>query len=397
MPKKIISVVLLLCTFSVFGQEVKEVSLDDLIVLAKENNAGLKANSLEIQQAETNVKTAFTFDKTYVYYSLDQNNLAANNEPLRVFGVQQDFRFPTVYFSEKKVRNAEKALISSKFSIEEKALTKNVTASFYRYQIANKKASLYQKLDSLYTDFSKMATRRFELGETNYLEKITAASKQKRIHLAYAEALKNAQQAYENIVKFVQAEDSLQIQKTPFLKVARTSIAIDKSAELTYYEQRISLSEASRSLEKQKLLPDISINYFQGSNPQLNDNLYGYQFGLKIPLLFGGQAAKIKAAKIAEEIAKEEAVEYETQLKSSYKTLDLQLIQLEKSLTYFEQEGAKLSDEILKTAQGSFKNGEIDFYQYIQSLESAYEVKLDYLDKLEEYNQTVITINYLTL
>ena len=92
-----------------------------------------------------------------------------------------------------------------------------------------------------------MAARRFELGETNYLEKITAVSKQKRIHLAYAEALKNAQQADENIVKFVQTEDSLQIQKTPFLKVARTSIAIDKSAELTYYEKRISLSEDSRN------------------------------------------------------------------------------------------------------------------------------------------------------
>ncbi|AXG69821.1 cobalt-zinc-cadmium resistance protein CzcA [Kordia sp. SMS9] len=397
MSKKGISVVLLCCTFSVFSQEVKEVTLDDLIVLAKENNSGLKANSLEIQQAETNVKTAFTFDKTYVYYSLDQNNLAANNKPLRVFGIQQDVRFPTVYFSEKKVRNAEKALILSKFAVEEKALTRNVTASFYSYLIANEKAILYEELDSLYTDFSKIAARRFELGETNYLEKITAASKQKRIHLAYADALKNAQQAYENLLKFVQTEDSLHIQKIPFLKVARTSISLNKSAEIAYYQQRITLSKAKRSFEKQKLLPDISVNYFQGSNPQLNDNLYGYQFGLKIPLLFGGQSAKIKAARIAEDIANEEAIEYETQLKATYKTLDLQLLQLEKSLTYFDEEGAKLSDEILKTANGSFKNGEIDFYQYIQSLESAYEVKLDYLDKLEQYNQTVIAINYLTL
>ena len=71
--------------------------------------------------------------------------------------------------------------------------------------------------------------------------------------------------------------------------------------------------------------------------------------------------------------------------------------QLSTALAYYEEEGAALSDEILKTANGSFKNGEIDFFQYIQSLESAYEVKLEYLDKLNEYNNIVIDINYLTL
>ena len=38
---------------------------------------------------------------------------------------------------------------------------------------------------ALHTDFSKVAARRFELGETNYLEKITAGSKQKQINLKY--------------------------------------------------------------------------------------------------------------------------------------------------------------------------------------------------------------------
>ena len=56
-----------------------------------------------------------------------------------------------------------------------------------------------------------------------------------------------------------------------------------------------------------------------------------------------------------------------------------------------------LSTEILKTANGSFKNGEIDFYQYILSLENAYQVQLDYLENLNRYNQAVIKINYITL
>ena len=52
---------------------------------------------------------------------------------------------------------------------------------------------------------------------------------------------------------------------------------------------------------------------------------------------------------------------------------------------------------IIKTAEQSFKHGEIDFFQYIQSIETATEIQLTYLDNLNKYNQTVIAINYLTL
>lgn len=74
-----------------------------------------------------------------------------------------------------------------------------------------------------------------------------------------------------------------------------------------------------------------------------------------------------------------------------------ELAKYEEALKYYEEEGKTLSEEILKTANGSFKNGEIDFFQYIQSLENVYEIELQYLDNLNKYNQTVIAINYLTL
>ena len=73
------------------------------------------------------------------------------------------------------------------------------------------------------------------------------------------------------------------------------------------------------------------------------------------------------------------------------------MYQYEKELAYYENEGSELSKEIIKTANSSFKNGEIDFYQYILSLENAYEIQLNYLENLNNYNQTVIELNYLSL
>ncbi|NJW55661.1 hypothetical protein HC175_22360, partial [Salinimicrobium sp. CDJ15-91] len=55
------------------------------------------------------------------------------------------------------------------------------------------------------------------------------------------------------------------------------------------------------------------------------------------------------------------------------------------------------SEEILRTANLSYQNGEIDFFQYILSLENAYRIRLSYLETLYAYNQTVIAINQLMI
>lgn len=391
-----ISAFFFLVTMSVKAQQ-NPMNLKALIPLAIENNAELKAHRLQVNQSKTLINSAFSFDKTQIYYEFDENNLASNNVPLRVFGMQQDFRFPTVYFSEKKVNEANVAVVTSAYDIYKKALKRKVTSAYYSYQIARQKQRVLKTLDSLYSNFVNIAARRFELGETNYLEKITAVSKQKLINIKYMESQQNVTLAYGVLAKIVQSKDTFTVAKESVLKVAPNTIDVSSSAELGYYQNRVLLLQAQRSFEKQQLLPEISLNYFQGTNSGLNSSLYGYQVGVKIPLLFGGQSSRIKAAGIAEEIAIEESNQYKTQLNSKFKALHIQMNQLSTAISYYEKEGTALSDEILKTANGSFRNGEIDFYEYIQSLESVYEVKLEYLNKLNEYNNIVIDINYLTL
>ena len=42
----------------------------------------------------------------------------------------------------------------------------------------------------------------------------------------------------------------------------------------------------------------------------------------------------------------------------------------------------------------SYKNGEIDFFQYIQSLENAISIESDYLDSVLSYNQSYLELHY---
>ncbi len=387
---------MLLFGWNVYPQESPK-TLQTLIPLAIENNAGLNANQLEISRTDALIDNAFSFNKTLLYYEHDENNLAINEIPLNVIGIQQDFMFPTVYFAEKRVNKNTYRLATNSYEIRKKALERSVTAAYYEYQYAKKKETIYKQLDSLYAEFSDKAARRFELGATTYLEKITAQSKRRQITLQFEKAQKDVEIAYKSLMRYIQVEEPLKIAVEPATKAPLRNIAVSESPELDYYNNRISLARATSAFEKQKLLPDISFNYFQGTNSELNNNLYGYQLGLKIPLFFSGQSSRIKAAKIASDIATKESEEYNIKLHARLQELLDELAKFERALVYFKEEGVELSAEILKTANGSFKNGEIDFYQYILSLENAYQVQLDYLENLNKYNQVVIKINYITL
>ncbi len=372
-------------------------NLGELIDLAIENNATLKAANLNMKRSETLVGTAFDFDKTELYYSYDQNNLSIGNLPLNVLGVQQDFLFPTVYFAKRKTKKANFALSSSNYDVQEKALKREVTSDYYQYQYAKEKENIYLRLDSLYRDFAHMAKRRFELGETNYLEKITASSKQRQLQIALEQAQEDVSIAYNELLSQIQIPSGININHEPIGKIPLDVVNINETAEMDFSRNTVGLANAKRKQEAQQLLPDISLNYFQGTNSAVNGNLIGYQAGLKIPLLFSGNASRIKASKIAEEIAIEQSKAYEIKLNARYMELQSQYEKFAKALDYYETEGSDLSEEILKTADLSFRNGEIDFFQYILSIENAYEIQLDRLDNLNRYNQTVIQLNYISI
>lgn len=371
--------------------------LEDLMALSLKNNKGILAASLEVDQAEALMGTAFDFDKTDVYFHYDENNLALNGEPLKVFGLQQQFEFPTVYQARRRLQNMNYEVQESALQINQKQLSRALTLAYQHYQILARKAQLYHALDSVYSDFSRAANRRFELGETNYLERTTALAKQKQIANSYARVTKEILIARSEILRLVQGGDSLEIalESPERLEVVNTNGLM--RMETSYLENRQGLSEARMKLERNSLFPEINLEYFQGTNQDLGYSLYGVQLGLRIPVLFFGKSSRIQSAKIQANITALQNQELTLEAEKEYQALTIKLDQLSSELAYYENEGRALSDTILKAAQGNFSNGEIDFFQYIQSLENAYEIRINYLDVLSQYNQTVIAINYLTI
>lgn len=51
---------------------------------------------------------------------------------------------------------------------------------------------------------------------------------------------------------------------------------------------------------------------------------------------------------------------------------------------------------IIKNASKAYLNGDISYVEYVQSIETASSIQLNYNEAISNYNQTVINIQYLT-
>jgi cobalt-zinc-cadmium resistance protein CzcA len=369
--------------------------LDGLITKAMENNRGLKAAQLRVNKVKANINSAYSFDKTNVYYSYDQNNLAPNNAPLKVLGIQQRFAFPTVYGAQKKVNLTESNKEQAYFEIQRNKLTHEVSKVYHHIVYLQHQQKFYHYLDSLYQNFSKASNRRFELGETNYLEKITAESKFRQIRTKLSQLENDKKAQYDLLESLIQSDEKIVISNSAIIPLIPLVATRSKESYHAYYESITENSKSQISLKKQEWLPDLNLEYFQGKNTGLSQSLYGFQLGVSIPILFSGNVSKTKVAQL-ELQGWEEQKQNEVQKMNKYvDQKNNELAKYQEAITYYNQYGKKLSDEIIKVANRSYQQGEIDFFQYIQSLENATIIQVDYLANVMEYNKTQLDLEYL--
>ena len=64
-------------------------------------------------------------------------------------------------------------------------------------------------------------------------------------------------------------------------------------------------------------------------------------------------------------------------------------------MDYYSLRGSKQAEDITRISQVSYEKGEIDYVEYIQSLKTAVVIHLVDANAINDYNQTIIMLNYL--
>lgn len=387
-------ILLLLSTSFAFSQNSNP-ELNSLIVNGVKNNKGLKAYQLQVDKYQANIKSAYSFEKTTIYYNYDQNNLASNNEPLKIFGAQQRFSFPTVYGAQKRVNEAEYEKEKANFEVQKNKLSVEISKVYYHIVYLQNREKLYFYLDSLYQNFSKASDRRFELGETNYLEKITAQAKFRQIKTSLSQIENDKKAQYDLLYSLIQTDERIVVKNNSISPLFNSSEELSKAIHNKYLESVTNNYKSQIKLEKQHWLPDLHLEYFRGSNKGLSESLSGFQIGIGVPILFSGNVSKSRVTKLELQSWEQQKANEEQKREQFVNQKKNELAKFQEAINYYNQYGKKLSDEIIKVGNLSYKHGEIDFFQYIQSLENATAIQVEYLDNVLQFNKTQLDSQYL--
>ena len=141
--------------------------------------------------------------------------------------------------------------MKDQFLIDQQMLTFQVHKVYNEIVYWQEMLKNYQYLDSLYTSFELAANRRFEQGETNYLEKLTAETKKKEIWLQVNQINENIQRNSILLNQWLQADTNFTVLGEPLARMVLLPLDSANHPTLSYYADAMKLSSQLVDLEKQ--------------------------------------------------------------------------------------------------------------------------------------------------
>jgi cobalt-zinc-cadmium resistance protein CzcA len=164
---------------------------------------------------------------------------------------------------------------------------------------------------------------------------------------------------------------------------------------LQLQQQNISISNAEINVQKQSRNPNFEGRFFSQRLYGIKNPYSGFSVSVGIPI-FGGSVYrnKIKAAQL-ESNYQQTVLDYEKiSLSTSYNQAYQQLLKDNELVSYYESTGLQQAEAILKSANIAYRAGEISFAELSLFLTQALDIQKNYLDVLNQYNQSAIQLNY---
>ena len=392
-PKIATIVVLLFSCFSFNGNaQTQNFTLQNALDLATKNYPTIKQASLQTKQQQALIKTATVLDPFNINSNLGQMNSKVFDYNI---GVAQGFKLSNK--ANRNLLNQNVAVAKSFEAVTKNELIKNVSIAYFFWIYNVQNYNLLLETDNIFADYEKYADKKFQVGETSKLEKVNSSLQRKELKMQLAEANSRVAFYVTELQKWTGSNEQYnaptKYEVLPEINVSDSTL-VKNHPVLQFLQQQIIAKELAIKSEKTKANPSFNLGVNTQSLDKENPFYYG-SVGINIPLFRSGIKAKTQVAELETEIAKKELDKSQQELV----TLFLQQFQLQKQyseqLNFYKTEGLSMAETIVNSAQRLYKSGDIGYIEYTQNLKDANKIKTDYLIAINNYNQTIINIQYL--
>lgn len=373
----------------------QQISLEQAVEMATKNNLSVKSKTLQSEYYQKRISTGSNIPQTTITGEFGQINSAATDNK---FGVAQSISFPTVYSNQKNLLKEEWNSSLIAVNLNKIQIKKTVTELFYYILVLREKEKILNQSDKMYAQFLEMANLRFDKGASNLLEKTAAEVQRENIAIQLKSLLKevelakiqlqlmlNTEERYEPLAGQIMVENIL----------FDPSVDMDNHPAILLSAQEIQKAKASVKLEKSKLLPNLSIGYFNQSFADLNHNRFNsVEIGVGIPIFSKAQRSQIKAEEHRILFTENELAYTKAQWKTDYE-MALQQFQTQQEIVEtYRQKQLPGAEQIFKTAQEQFANGDINYLDWVMLNNQAIQIQSDYYTAVMQLKQSIINIHY---
>ena len=397
-PKKLPFAMLLLLLMPglAMSQETNGISLtaDEAVSIALNNHPEIRNATLQVEKSKIMKTQAWEFEPLVFSYQYGQINAPVND---RYLDINQNFGSLLTRIQHYNMAKKQERASLSELEIAKKSLTAQVKSAYYGWWFLHEKQRLAHEEALLFDDVQRIADLRYKLGDLSELEKAMAASRAAEVRSRLNMLTDDVMIAENKLKELIVTEDHLNPPAESLVM-----FQVDKSSDTAGYSNAILTSlymhnaevkSAALKKERAGFFPEIYAGYFYQDISPLK-GLTGWQIGLSFPLLAFGQTAKIREARIEEEIALNQ-LEYATF--TTEKTIENLVTELTKNfrqLQYYDEYALKQADEIIRNARLQFEKENIGYQEYVLSLSQAISIREAYLETLNQYNQTAIQLEF---
>lgn len=389
MKKYIKLLLLLIYTTSVQGQ-----SLDSLMDLAVKTHPSLSVAELKIKQQELLKNSGFELQPTDIYY-LGQAFGYDNTNRQHDFGIRQSFELPKVYQAKNELIDAETNLLEQERVLTEVELRKIVADLYWKIVAIYQEQQLYATLDSVYGDFQNLANLRVQTGEASKIEFLRVEASLRDWKIKKSAIDRRFELAQRELAYFLNREDWVDVNSIELQQLSLNVSEVNAVNHplMQYYTEQQNVAAKQVTIEENKLSPQLNLGYasqiFYG-----NAGLNLVEIGVGIPLHRKPQQQRIEASKMNAAIIQAKAEKDKFIIENQWKvalanleTLNGQLFSVSQLLTENVMESVFL-------AKTGYEAGELPYFEYLSVIEQQLQLNVQKIQLIQQYNETVIAINY---
>ena len=382
-------------------------TLQQAIDEALKNNAGVKASQFEIESSQAFKRTGTDIGKTIILGTFGQYNSYAKDNN---FTISQTIPFTALGSQASLNRSLEASSILKK-AVTENELSYQVKQVFYQLAFTKARRRLLLQQDSIYEGFLKAASARFKAGEGKLLEQTTAEAQRNETRNQLRQNDANNTILRTQLMTLLNSDGLPEIADNDLSEIIFKEMPDTASASsnpsLAYLRQQVEVARRHKSVEAAKFAPDLIVGYFNQTlirtpNPETgvystsSNRFSGFQLGVAIPLWFVPHQARVRATEFNRQAVQSNYRNYKIGVSGQIQQAIQQYQKSKSSLDYYQTSALPNAALILKQSQAAFRGGDIGYAEYLLGVRNAIGIKEGYLQTLNEYNQSIIYIEFLT-